>query len=287
VHWGKPLLLMGLLIVGSCGFSLGAELKIFDWNAPVTTANKGFPWAEPPAAAVNGDWTTPIDYARGTLYYRVIIRSQPSAQTMKLQFCMWQNGEGGEKKELEVCGPLKTVEGTAGFVATWQVKMEEQWMKNDTPLDYTRERITYGVAIKNRSGLAVSSYSGWNWNGENPALWYPLDMRFTVVLVSAGESFSGWQNYSDLSAVTNKTISPTPAAHSLLKLGAQTIALDVDPSQIRTLALYTLQGQLVVAVTLINGDQLAAQVNKLARGCYHLVVGLHGGRMVPLRVMLK
>ena len=41
----------------------------------------------------------------------------------------------------------------------------------------------------------MSNYNGWNWNGEDPTEWYPLDMRYTVVVVAKGATFSGWGNY--------------------------------------------------------------------------------------------
>ena len=34
-----------------------------------------------------------------------------------------------------------------------------------------------------------------DWGGNNPDHWYPMNLRFQVVLVPAGGTFSGWQNY--------------------------------------------------------------------------------------------
>ena len=51
--------------------------------------------------------------------------------------------------------------------------------------------------MRNRYNLPVSDKQGWNWNGENPDNWYPLDLRFTVVVVEKGAGFSGWDNYVD------------------------------------------------------------------------------------------
>ena len=46
----------------------GNQLEVFDWNGNVTEANRGFPWNQPPKE--NGDWTSPVNYAEGTLYVR-------------------------------------------------------------------------------------------------------------------------------------------------------------------------------------------------------------------------
>ena len=168
------------------------ELLVFDWNKVVTENEKGFPYNQPPIA--NGDWTTPVNFAQGTLYYRVEIFSQPTAQNMRLQFCFWQ-AKNGNNFTLETCGHQESVLGSPGIVAEWSDAIENMWKKDGNPIEWDRARYRNGVAIKNSSGKPVSNYNGWNWNGENPKKWYPLDMRFTVVVVANGASFSGWQNY--------------------------------------------------------------------------------------------
>jgi hypothetical protein len=67
--------------------------------------------------------------------------------------------------------------------------------KNGVALDWTKPPDRNGVVIKNSAGKPVSRYSGWNWNGENPDHWFPMDLRFTVVVVAKGQSFSGWDKY--------------------------------------------------------------------------------------------
>lgn len=177
---------------GSGGGGGGKELLVFDWNQPVTTKHHGFPFNQPPIA--NGNWVTPVNYAQGTLYYRVEIFSQPTAQNMQLQFCFWQE-KNGYNFELENCGPTKSVRGAAGTVATWSVPVGDMWKRNGKSIEWNRARFRNGAAIKNSRGLPVSDYNGWKWNGEDPAKWYPLNMRFTVVVVAKGSTFSGWNNY--------------------------------------------------------------------------------------------
>ena len=168
------------------------ELLVFDWNKIVTEKERGFPSDQPPMA--NGDWTKPVNFAEGKLYYRAEIRSQPVAQNMKLQFCFWQE-KNGDKFALETCGSQGSVRGISGNVVTWSENIQDMWKKGNKPLEWQRARFRNGLAIKNSSGLPVSNYNNWNWNGENPKLWYPLNMRFTVVVVAKGATFSGWNNY--------------------------------------------------------------------------------------------
>ena len=166
----------------------GEELLVFDWNKPVTVDDHGFPWDRPPLA--NGDWTQPVNFAQGTLYLRAEIFDQPQPQDMRLQFCFWQ-----ANNTLENCTHLVAVSGQSGTVVTWSEAIKDLYKKDGQPIDWASPRTRNGVSIKNNKGLPVSDFSGWAWNGEDPAEWSPLDMRFTVVVVEKGAGFSGWDNY--------------------------------------------------------------------------------------------
>lgn len=176
------------------------ELLVYDLNRVVTINDRGFPRDQPPLSSANGNWKTPINFAEGTLYFRVEIRQQPQPQPMQLQFCVWQ-----DKFALENCGPRQSLTGNAGTVVTWSKEVGKMWKKGGLSIDWSRARMRYGIAIKNRVGLPVSSVKGWNWNGENPALWYPMDMRFTVVVVAKGATFGGWTRYVGAGAATAAT----------------------------------------------------------------------------------
>lgn len=166
------------------------ELLVYDWNKPATKMHHGFPKEKPPRPSANGDWTKPINFAEGTLYFRVQIRRQPIPQNMNLQFCAWQFNLTREN-----CIYTQPVVGTPGNVVTWSVPVQKMWKKGGVPIDWSQPRQHYGSPIKNSRGKPVSNFHDWNWNGENPDKWYPLDYRFTVVVVAKGATFSGWQNY--------------------------------------------------------------------------------------------
>jgi hypothetical protein len=58
----------------------------------------------------------------------------------------------------------------------------------------------------------VSDNNNWNWAGENPDEWYPLDLRFTVVVVAKGSTFSGWDywlNRASSLGAANATAPPS------------------------------------------------------------------------------
>ncbi len=170
----------------------GSELLVFDWNQPVTTAHKGFPWDKPPAQ--NGNWVTPVNYAEGTFHFRAELRHMPSNQDLYLQFCIWQYGS-----DLETCShtPSSTKIAYRGsaVILTWSEAIPDMYLKNGAPLVWADPRDRNGVSVKNSRRDPVSNYSGWNWNGEDPANWYPMDLRYTVVVVEKDKSFSGWDTY--------------------------------------------------------------------------------------------
>jgi hypothetical protein len=188
----------------------------YDWNEPVTKAHRGFPWFQPPIN--NYDWTKPINYAQGTFYYRAQIKSQPVAQDMKLQLCFWQSKPGGTAFGIENCASTKDVKGTSGNVVTWSQTVQSMWKKDGVPIDWTRERFRAGVAIKNSKGQPVSDYSNFNWGGENPDRWYPLDMRYTAIVVPKDGAFCGWDYYlkgsTPMTPVPNTPVPNTPVPNT-------------------------------------------------------------------------
>lgn len=153
------------------------SLLIYDWNKPVEKKNHGFPSEQPPRA--NGDWTNPVNFAEGTLKLQVVIKSMPVPQTMRLQFCIWQNFD----YSIESCTYEKEVEGFTGNVVSWDVPMDKLLPIHGV-VDYTQPRQRFGVAIKNSEGSPVSDYNDYNWGGEDPNEWYPLDMHFSVYVVT-------------------------------------------------------------------------------------------------------
>jgi len=206
----------------------GNELLVFKVDRNVTVNDRGFPRDDPPMDSANGNWHAPINYAEGTFYFRIQVRSQPQPQNMRIQFCAWQ-----DSFELESCATMGNVSGNAGTVVTWSQPVQDIWKKNNIGVDWHRPRQRYGWAIKNTQGQPVSNYNGWNWNGENPNHWYPLDMCAMVVVVAKGSSFSGWNNYhcSGNGGGGNPTVTPTPTRPSNNPTATPTPTDPGDPPQ--------------------------------------------------------
>ena len=156
----------------------------------VTQSMSGFVMDQPPKGAANANWVTGqyAGFAGGTLYYRARIISIPKNQpNMKFGFCFWENKFVNEECRGQVFN------GAPGAEMTWSHKLSDMWVKKS--INWANPRTKHGFIVRNARNKPVSAKKGWNWNGENPANWYPMNVHYTVVLVKAGGTFDGWQNY--------------------------------------------------------------------------------------------
>ncbi len=155
----------------------------------ITKAMNGF-IMEVPSGAANANWVSGqyAGFAGGTLYYRARIISIPQNQNrMKFGFCVWQD----HFKNEECRGQWLT--GVPGAESTWSHKLSDMWVKK--PINWSQPRQRHGFIVRNAQNNPVSSKKNWNWSGENPDHWYPMNVHYTVVLVKQGGTFDGWENY--------------------------------------------------------------------------------------------
>ena len=165
----------------------GGEMLIYDWNKPITIDEGGFAM-DKTSQYLGQNWESPVNYADGRLYFRARIYSIPVNQPgMKLGFCFWQG-------ERENCRG-NDVAGVAGQVSTWDFSPHDMWRKNGDEILWSQPRKKMGFSVRDGQNDPVSNKTSDDWGGNNPNDWYPMNLRFQVVLVAAGETFSGWQNY--------------------------------------------------------------------------------------------
>jgi hypothetical protein len=157
----------------------------------VTKSMSGFIMDKPPTGAANANWVSGqyAGFAGGTLYYRARLISIPKNQPkMKFGFCFWENGFANEQ-----CRGQQLA-GVPGTEITWSHRLNDMWVK-DRPVNFANPRTKHGFIVRNGRNKPVSQKAGFNWGGENPDNWYPMQVHYTVVLVKAGGTFDGWQNY--------------------------------------------------------------------------------------------
>jgi hypothetical protein len=165
----------------------GNEMLIYDWNKPITIKEGGFAM-DKTSVYLSQNWVTPVNYADGHVYIRARIYGVQEVQPgMKLGFCFWQGTR-------ENCRG-NPVRGEAGAQAEWDFALGSMWKKNGVEVDWSQPRTKMGFSVRDAQNDPVSNKTSNDWGGNDPNLWYPMDLRFQVVLVPAGQSFSGWHNY--------------------------------------------------------------------------------------------
>lgn len=173
------------------------EKLVFDWDKEVIQNMGGFAQYKPLSAYPqydNGNWVIG-NFQNGTLYFRAAVKRMPTADGqpgMKLGFCFWQQiPVYGEE-----CSKNYAVPGVPGTDMSWTQTLGSFAEINAATIDWSQPRWKAGFVVRNSRGKPVSNKLNFNWSGEDPTKWYPMDIHYTVVLVApGGDGFSGWQNY--------------------------------------------------------------------------------------------
>jgi hypothetical protein len=172
------------------------EALAFDWNKIITTSGRYIEgktqWKpnNPPVRA-NTNWNLSPNFANGTFQFRVLIRKMAKKDNFKLFYNHWQHING--KKAEMVLNSSQLQFSYAGSPITRTFSVPVQSLKSVhvsdssfVPFNWSVPRELVGFFPPNWSGPADIKL--------DPGT-YPIDVRFTVVVVAPGATFSGWNNY--------------------------------------------------------------------------------------------
>jgi hypothetical protein len=82
------------------------------------------------------------------------------------------------------------------YLVTNNLSPADWWKKDGVPLDYSHpERFQVRVVLRGTSGCNVTDYNVSNGCWDEWYLYENMNFRVTIVMVGAGDSFSGWENY--------------------------------------------------------------------------------------------
>jgi len=169
------------------------EMLVFDWNKPLTKGYGGFAQYKPLSKfpqLPNGNWLSPVNWTKGTLYFRVKVLSIPVNQpSMKLGFCLWQlNPRYGEE-----CTKNYAVPGVPGTERRYSQSFSSMNKIGGAAINWASPRWKEGFVVRGPKG-PVSPKAGMNWGGQNPDHWYPMGIHYTAVLVINGGE-PDWSKY--------------------------------------------------------------------------------------------
>ena len=166
--------------------SAGGAATPVDHGDEYVWIDQDFHWSE--ASNANVTDTGPVnwysdegrDYYAGKVEFRVTVRTKADGTPVWHELCHWQNSLGDPAHVCLHCLPLYTSPG--------EYSCETSAAEQGGPVDYHEPF----VAVQNR---VKDGSSGRGMDLITLKKGLPIDYHYTVVLVPAGQTFSGWSNY--------------------------------------------------------------------------------------------
>ncbi len=123
------------------------------------------------------NWLSPVDYLNGELQFRLQVTEKADDTPVWLEICMWQEKLGGPHTCLNCLQPPFRSPGE------YTCRMP---MRRKKELDFTRPFVATQIRIKDGS-------QGRGLDLVRVGKGLPIKAHYQVVLVPAGQRFSGWR----------------------------------------------------------------------------------------------
>lgn len=205
----KNYLPLTLLLIWFNSFSplSAAEFLVFQGERTFSEADKGFHYyyrnnQEFPSTWPE-NWREPDDYWEGNLYIRIELKTTPENLPITLQACIWMHDADGTSTttdELESCSQQRTAMSNPGVYEIRSTRISEWWHKNQgaNAIDLARPRDfkRMGLVLRTDTGCYITPYNVTPNCWDDREQYLPMEFRLTIVAVSAGSTFSGWENYT-------------------------------------------------------------------------------------------
>jgi hypothetical protein len=202
----------------------GGELIIINdtliWSMNEDTTPHGYNWSNGPIPNTPTNWVSPDNYYDGEIYTRYEIISEATSEPCALQFGIWQwwppnppewpdihHGEMMETQRV-MNGPGSIVENHMSPSDMWTLREGVSFYKMDEihlwgiMIWSLKPNLTPDLVIAghnmNVAGREAEADALWADRGK----WFPIKVRVTVIAVSAGSTFSGWENYIGIKPAT-------------------------------------------------------------------------------------
>jgi hypothetical protein len=194
-------LLLPLFLLST--MSKGAEFvimnRVISWDIHTGDAF----WYFKTDATMPANWLTPDNYYAGKIYTRYEILSVATGIPFGLQFDVFQKAWDSEGKQIEgeLCEPVRWLNDGVGSVVESN-STPSTWYKEKGGVDFSKvynfNNLSITIFSKDPYYLVSPSNIGGDSLGIGWSLrfnWFPVTVRVTVVAVSSGSTFSGWDNY--------------------------------------------------------------------------------------------
>ena len=200
-------LLLGLL--SPLELLRAGEFAVINEEVTFTDSSSGFKfWYDINKGPTN--WVSPDNYYAGQFYCRFEVLSQPTSTPSHLSFCIWGNPVTPGTHP-ETASPISAALTGAGSVVTFN-SVPSTWWKQDGGVSFASRTNFYrwGIPHWGQPGVLLAP-QGYSTDPRSWAYWdqrtnyLPFRVKATVVAVSQGSTFSGWDTYigsSDTQAPT-------------------------------------------------------------------------------------
>jgi tetratricopeptide (TPR) repeat protein len=129
------------------------------------------------------------NFASGTIYQRVQVSSKPSDNAVNYQICL-VNGD-----DISV-GPACSALGSLTFSSpgTYEAEVAIPSLSNYANVNWERGLTEVMLVLKDAEGNSLDDRYSYRSGTEAPDLsqYYPMEVRYTAILVPEGSSFPGW-----------------------------------------------------------------------------------------------
>lgn len=171
----------------------GKEIVLFDEEVDFTEADNGFHhlmnFNDSLPSGAPSNWKSPDDYHGGTWYFRYNIHTHPTGEKGAMQICVWDQGFKPEN-----CSPNFNYDGTDKYYVT--ASPSKWWKLNGVPLDFTNpDDYRISVVLRGTGNCNVTKFDVDKPCWDQWPKYKDMVTRITVIMVPAGKTFSGWENY--------------------------------------------------------------------------------------------
>lgn len=171
------------------GGTTSQQLILLDVTYDHTNSTKAFSLFDIPSG-IPSNLVSPVDYAHGTLYQRLQVFTKPSSNTVKYQFCIFQDQIITSK---HACSDQEGLVFTNPGTYYDNQNMVTLFQYNN--ISWDRSLLKELLAIKDKNGIPIDDRYGWNglWYGSpNFDLYYPMNVRYTAIIVPPGGGSPIW-----------------------------------------------------------------------------------------------
>ena len=141
---------------------------------------------------VPANLVSPVDYAHGTVYQRLQVFTKPSTKTVKYQICFFQDTIT-QPKHACTNRDLLAFNRTGTYYASQPLSNIYQ----SDHIDWGRKLLIMMLDMTDKNGILIDNRPVYNmgkiWDGSpNLALYYPMNVRYTAIIVPKGGGAPVW-----------------------------------------------------------------------------------------------